>query len=552
MTNCWKELVEKKRNQLYNKIPAGWRLDEETINRIKNDSTNVAANIDKLCPKEENDITNTTLLELKDKIANKKVSCYEVAYAFCHRAALIHQVVNCLTEILFDEALETAKRYDLDTPDVLPPLYGIPISLKDQCNVENVDTTLGYLNRAFKPKSKQDESLIVTLLRDAGAILYVKTTVPPSMMATETVSNLFGYTYNTINTNFSTGGSSGGEGALIGARGSVLGLGTDIGGSIRIPSSYHGLVGLRPSTGTVPYLRVDNSWEGREVISSVIGPMSRDIKDLRYFMDLMANDFKPHLEDVKCSPFYFDAKNDRFTNDYVVGIQYGDGVITPTPTDLQALKLCEDTINSIPGFRAIKWSPPTELNDEMYSLAWETDLADAGKEIKSEFDATGEPLCEILEPMVLDDSRKQYTVNQWWDLSRRINDAKQRYRDYYNSFETKDRPSVIICPSTLHPFKPGNMLKATVRYILFVNLLNFPSLSLPITSFKSEIHKIKQDTCTALNHEDEIEMEYWNELINDDQMEGFPISLQIMSPTFDNNEVCKFGAFLLEKLSSHK
>lgn len=548
----WKDLVDKKRSQLYEKIPKEWRLNNETISKLINDSTNLIQNIDQLCPDSENEITKCTLLELKDKISTKEVTCYDVTYAFCHRAALIHQVVNCLSEIFFEEALNTAKKYDLEKPTVLPPLFGIPISLKDQCNVENVDTTLGYLNRAFKPKLKRQESLIVTLLRNSGAILFVKTTVPPSMMATETVSNVFGYTYNSINTNFSAGGSSGGEGALIGALGSVLGLGTDIGGSIRIPASYHGLVGLKPSTGIVPYLRVDNSWEGREVIPSVIGPLARNIEDLRYFMDLIANYFKPHLTDVNCSPFYFNAKDNEFEDDYVIGIQYGDGIITPTPTDLRALKLCEDTINNIPGFRTIKWQPPVKLSNTMHLLACETDIADAGMEIKFEFDATGEPLCDVLRPMVLDDLKKQYTVNQWWDLSRRISIAKQRYRDYYNSFHSKDRPSVIICPSTLHPFKPGDMLKATVRYILFVNLLNFPSLSIPICEFDNNIDNIKQDLSKALNEEDQVEMAYWNELIDDNQMENFPISLQIMSPVFDNNEVCKFGAMLLNKLSSNK
>lgn len=546
----WTEEVEKKRAQLYAKIPIDWRLSEKTIKELKDDNTNLIKNLDELCPESENAITNCTLLQLKEKIAKKEFTCYDVTWAFCHRSALIQQVVNCLTEIFYDEALSTSKKYDEERPEVLPPLFGIPISLKDQCNIEGVDTTLGYLRRAFKPKTKEDESLMVTLLRKAGAILYVKTTVPPSMMATETVSNVFGYTSNSINTKFATGGSSGGEGTLIAAHGSPLGLGTDIGGSIRIPSSYHGLVGLRPSTKKVSYLRVDNSWEGRELITSVIGPLTRDIKDLRYFMDLVANDFKPYEEDINCVPFHFDCKDNAFEDDFVVGIHYGDGLITPPSSDIRALKKCADIINSIPGFRAVKWDPSTELNKELYDLAFETDLADAGIEIKGELDATGEPLPPILDQMVID-FKNQYTVNQWWDLSRRITDAKLKYRKYLNSWDPKDRPKIVISPSTLYGFKPGDMMLAPLKYILFVNLLDVPSLSFPVTKFNSKLDG-KMDVSKALNDEDKQTMEYFNSLVDSNDYENFPISLQMFSPTFSDNDVCKFGELLLKKLAEVK
>lgn len=543
----WSEQVSKKRSQLYGKIPKDWRLSDKTIKRLKEDNTNLINNLDKLCPSNENIITDFTLLELKEKIANKQFTCYEVAWAYCHRSALIHQVVNCLTEIFYEEALMTAKRFDEDRPEILPPLFGIPISLKDQCNIEGVDTTLGYLGRAFTPKTKKEESLLVTLLREAGAILYVKTTVPPSMMATETVSNVFGYTSNSINTKFSAGGSSGGEAALIAAHGSPLGIGTDIGGSIRIPASYHGLVGLRPSTRKVPYLRVDNSWEGRELIPSVIGPIARDIKDLRYFMNLVANHFKPYAEDINCTPFYFDCDENSFGNDFVVGIQYGDDLITPPSSDFRALKKCEDIINEITGFRTVKWNPPSELNKKMYDLAFETDLADAGVEIRGELDNSGEPVPQILNQMIID-SKNQYTVNQWWELSRRITDTKQQYREYLNTWNRKDRPRIIISPSTLYGFKPGDMLLTPLKYILFVNLLDVPSLSFPVTRFDSKLD-CKMDLSKALNNEDRKTMEYFNSLVDSKDYENFPVSLQMFSPTFNDHEVCKFGELFLKKLA---
>lgn len=544
----WEDELERKRDQLSAKIPSEWRLDESTIKILKNDKTDLSTNLDLLCPKAENSITQSTILQLKQKLESEELNCYDVAYAFCHRAALVHQVVNCLSEIMFDHALETAKRLDENRPDILPPLYGIPISLKDQCNVEGVDTTLGYLRRAFAPKNKQQESLIVQYLREQGAILYVKTTVPSSMMATDTVSNTFGITLNGLNQNFSPGGSSGGEGALIAAGGSLLGLGTDIGGSIRIPSSYHGLFGLKPTHGRVPYLRVDNSFEGRELIPSVIGPLAKNLDDLRYFMGVIINICKPWVDDVKCSPYQFDCITVEPHKDYIVGIWYGDGVITPPPSDIRALKMCENIVNSTPGFKAVKWEPPTDLHKELHDIAMEADIADAGIEINGEFKASGEPLLDILKPVVLEDGTLACTVNQWWQLNKRAYDARTAYREYYNSFGPSGKPDVIIGPITLTPFKPGDMLKTTLRYILLVNVLNFPSLAVPVTKVDSKTDGL-MDITKALNEEDAIVSGYWNDLIGSKCVENFPVSLQIMSPMYDDNEVCKFGSWLTKQLS---
>ncbi|QLG71819.1 hypothetical protein HG535_0C01680 [Zygotorulaspora mrakii] len=543
----WKVNVEKKRAQLNAKIPSEWRIDGGKLELLKAEKKNLDLNLDKLCTEAENEITHSTILKLRDELIVKNLTCYEIAIAFCHRAALAHQVINCLSEIMFEEALKKAQKLDEQRPDFLPPLYGIPISLKDQCNVEGVDSTCGYLGRAFKPKKREEESLIVRHLREQGAILYVKTTVPSSMMATDTVSNTFGITLNGLNQNFSPGGSSGGEGALIAARGSLLGLGTDIGGSIRIPSSYHGLYGLKPTDSRLPYLRVDNSFQGRELIPSVIGPLARNLDDLRYFMDVMVNICKPWIDDVKCVPYHFDSKSKELHKNYVVGIWYGDGVITLPPGDVRALRMCEDLINSTLGMKAIRWEVPVEVNKELHEIAMDTDIADAGIEIRREFEASGEPIIDILKPVILEKGAEACSVNQWWALNKRTYEAKIAYREYYNSLEPTERPDVIISPLTLTPFRPGDMLATTLRYILFVNVLNFPSLAVPITKFNRNVDG-QMDTSKAQTEEDRIVSNYWNELISSDSIQDFPLSLQIMSPTYDDNEVCTFGSWLMQNL----
>ncbi len=175
--------------------------------------------------------------------------------------------VNCLHEIFFDAAISDAQKLDdyyAEHKTPIGPLHGLPVSLKDQFHVRGVETTLGYLGwigtfegRHGTGKERVYESEMVRELRNLGAILYCKTSVPHTLMMGETINNIIGYTFNPKNRNLASGGSSGG--ALIGLKGSPIGFGTDIGGSIRIPAGFNGLYGIKPSHGRMPYEGMANS-----------------------------------------------------------------------------------------------------------------------------------------------------------------------------------------------------------------------------------------------------------------------------------------------------
>lgn len=155
---------------------------------------------------------------------------------------------NALAEVLFDTALKRAKELDdylATTGKPLGPLHGIPMTVKDQFNVQGYDTSLGYVGRAFKPATSDAD--VVKVLKDAGVVFIAKTNLPQSIMWCETENNLFGLTTHPMNRDLTPGGSTGGEGALIALKGSLLGWGTDLGGSVRIPAHLCGLYGLRPS-----------------------------------------------------------------------------------------------------------------------------------------------------------------------------------------------------------------------------------------------------------------------------------------------------------------
>ncbi len=129
----------------------------------------------------------------------------------------------------------------------------------------------------------QKASPLVQLLRDAGAILYVKTTIPITLLSFESASDVFGRTTNPHNAKYSAGGSSGGEAALIAFGGSRVGLGTDVAGSVRIPAHYSGIYTIKAYHQRFPKYGNMTSIPGQEGVAATCSPMARSLEDLETF-----------------------------------------------------------------------------------------------------------------------------------------------------------------------------------------------------------------------------------------------------------------------------
>ena len=175
------------------------------------------------------------------------VSCVEVVLLYSLRSMAIGALTNAVTEEFYTEALEEAERVDAriakrkaGEDDSEPGLLeGVPISVKDAFDQRGADSSCGFAARCFRPLT--EDGLIVALLRDAGAIPFVRTNVPQALMVPESMNTVWGSAANPWDLERTPGGSSGGEGALLAARGSVLGVGSDIGGSLRIPAHMCGI-----------------------------------------------------------------------------------------------------------------------------------------------------------------------------------------------------------------------------------------------------------------------------------------------------------------------
>ena len=197
-------------------------------------------------PKQADEIARMTVAELMHAMRSKRLKCELIVRTFCLRALYVGQSANATTEELFDDAIRRAKEIDTmrakKDHDVSkePPLLGLPISVKDQYDMEGCLSDMGLGTRLLKGPCNED-GLLISILDKAGAIFFTRTNVPQGLLVAESNNFIWGEAKNPHNLNRTPGGSSGGEGALIGALASPVGLGSDIGGSIRIPSHNNGV-----------------------------------------------------------------------------------------------------------------------------------------------------------------------------------------------------------------------------------------------------------------------------------------------------------------------
>lgn len=221
-----------------------------------------------------------------------QLSSVYVTRCFIGRAMAAGAALNCNAEEIFSQALAEAAKCDakLAAGKLCGPLHGLPVSIKDQFDMAGYDSTLGMACRVGSPA--HEDATLVKLLRQAGAIPFIRTAVPQLLMAPETFS-FWGVALNPWDKSRTPGGSSGGEAALIAAFGSPLGLGTDIGGSIRIPASYCGLCGFKPTSGRLSMTGVavarKERGNGQKEIRSSAGPMGRTVNDLELMMRVLCS-----------------------------------------------------------------------------------------------------------------------------------------------------------------------------------------------------------------------------------------------------------------------
>src|SRR5215216_3079128 len=189
---------------------------------------------------------------LAGMIARKDVSSREVVHAHLERIAAINPTVNAVTQVLADEARAAAAAADesVAAGADLGVLHGVPFTVKQ--NIDQVGCSTNWGLPALAEAVPPVDSPVVERMRGAGAIPIARTNCPDMALRVHTDSSLYGITRNPWNLERTAGGSSGGEGAALAAGLTPIGLGNDIGGSLRNPATCCGIASLKPSHGRVP------------------------------------------------------------------------------------------------------------------------------------------------------------------------------------------------------------------------------------------------------------------------------------------------------------
>ena len=237
--------------------------------------------------------------ELARMIASKEITSREVTESYINHIKKVNPSLNFLVEDRFMVALKEADEADRQLMEnkIQGKLYGVPISMKESFHVDGMKTTGGLLNR--RDAIQNSDAELVKKLKDEGAIIVGKTNTPELCFCQETDNKLYGRTNNARDTSRTAGGSSGGEGVMISVGGAAAGIGSDIGGSIRFPSHFNGVIGFK--SGNRQVSSVGSYPPESHLLQSRmlgIGPITKSVRDAKLLYNIIA-DKEAKVKEIK-------------------------------------------------------------------------------------------------------------------------------------------------------------------------------------------------------------------------------------------------------------
>lgn len=234
------------------------------------------------------DLVRLTATEAAERVRQGSVSALDLVNACLARIEQVNPRLNAVVSMRADEARRDAERADAARAAGAPlgPLHGVPMTIKDSFDTAGLRSTYGTTGRASYVPDR--DATVVARLKTAGAILLGKTNTPEFTWSFETENRVFGRTNNPWDSALSPGGSSGGSAAIVAAQGSPFDIGTDTGGSIRVPAHFCGVAGLKPTAGRVSRAGHAVGPEGYLQSLTQVGPIARSVADLALIYDLIA------------------------------------------------------------------------------------------------------------------------------------------------------------------------------------------------------------------------------------------------------------------------
>lgn len=290
---------------------------------------------------------------------------------------------------------------------------------------------------------------------------------------------------------------------MIALRGSPVGFGTDIGGSIRIPAAFNGLYGLRPSTGRMPYEGMANSFDGAPGVLSVVGPLATSAGALKLVVKGLLSQ-EPWLHDPLVNEVPWRSEQEEAILKYASNKQLcfavlrHDGSCSPHPPVSRAVDIVVKTAEKL-GHKVIEWKPPSHAKlVEIVNKCWSFD---GGLDARKAFELSGEEPAK----QVLIDEYPQSNATEIMQTMVAKREALKEYMEYWNSTQEltgTGRPvDAIISP--LAPFSAArHAMYSYYGYSVWVNLLDYTSVVIPVTRVDKSVDKV-DSSFKAVNDTDE-------------------------------------------------
>jgi Asp-tRNA(Asn)/Glu-tRNA(Gln) amidotransferase A subunit family amidase len=509
---------------------------------------------------QELEILNEPAQKTIERVQAGEISAVSVIHAYGKRAIEGHKDNNYLTEVMIKDAEKLA------SSNPKGPLAGFPISFKDTVNVTGYDSCIGYSKYAFKPAQK--DAPLIRLLKDAGAVPFVKTNVPITLLSFECYNDIWGTTENPYVKGYTPGGSTGGESAILAYGGSRLGIGTDVAGSVRVPAHFAGIYSIKCSTGRFPKAGNTTSMPGQEGIPPVYSPMTRSLDDLSFFLKTII-DFKPWNYDYSCHPLPW--REVDLPKKLKFGVMYDDGVVTPSPACARALDLTIDALKK-QGHEIVTFEPPSPLR--ALRIASQLLMSDAGK-ICTRGMLSGESvdvgvwrvayasrLPRVFKRIyawflehIYGDKVWAYLVRDWnekkiterWDL---VYERETYKSEFFEAWKDSEIDFLLSVPNATPalPHKGLYESMSSCGYTFLFNLLDYTAGVLPVT----KVDKSKDQLPAGFNFR-KLNRVAQGAYVNYDasKMHGLPVGVQIVGQRLEEEKVLKGMKVLEDSLAKN-
>ena len=441
--------------------------------------------------------------KLASLMAQKKLSSLEIVDALLAHSRRVDERLGAIVH-RFEGARVRARELDnlRARNALLGPLHGLPISVKESIETVGVASTVGLKQRRNNPALH--DAATVKVAKEAGALVLFKTNVPQTLLSFETNNPLFGRTKNPYDLTRTPGGSSGGEAAALASGQSVLGIGTDIGGSIRIPATFSGIAGLKPTEHRWSNRGSTAAIVGQESIRSQMGPMARHTEDLALLWQAICPqrlaELDPFVPPIGVKDEAVDLKGMR------VGYYEDDGFVAPSPAVRRAVNEAAKYLQDA-GAELIPYRPHRPTRTTMLFFA----IVSSDGALSLQRALGDEPLIDELSRVrriarlprrlrktlstvasLLGEDRLsefldvlgQKRVDQLWSLVEQRNQI--RFAEAENWSER--RLDALLCPAFATPAVPHTRSRDFVigaAYAMRYNVLNLPAGVVPVTSVRS-------------------------------------------------------------------